>query len=84
MLNEGKLKGISLDDNMGQLECFNQILSAKQNMTISDLCGQFQHSQSLKCFFEHIFSLQFKEKPDYDRLKSLIKQFYNELDLKTL
>ena len=68
LLNEGKLNNLTLNDNQSKVECFNAILQAKQNMTIKDMCGKYHKSIYLRSFFEHVFSLNFKEKPDYARL----------------
>ena len=41
MLSGGKLPGIDPEAPLSQVESYNVILSAKQSMTISDLCGDF-------------------------------------------
>jgi hypothetical protein len=64
MLSGGKLPGIDPEAPLSQVESYNVILSAKQSMTISDLCGDFD-SEHLHSFFEEIFSLKFKSKPNY-------------------
>lgn len=67
-----------MDENLSQIECFNQIKSAKENITIKDLCGKYSNSEQLTSFFEHVFSLSFKEEPKYNRLKELLKEFSSE------
>lgn len=47
-------------------------------MTINDLCRDQHQSQNLRSFYEHIFSLNFKEEPDYERLVFLISKFRSE------
>ena len=75
LLNDGKLKNVTLSEELSQLECYNNILKAKQDMTIKDMCGKYHKSIYLRSFFEHVFSLNFKEEPDYQRLQVLLQKF---------
>ena len=47
-------------------------------MTIKDLCGKYLESINLRSFFEHVFSLNFKEEPDYNKLQLLLQKFMKE------
>ena len=53
-------------------EKFSKILSLKMNTTVSELCTGLPEEFSK--FLKYIRDLQFEEKPDYEYLKSLLKQ----------
>ena len=78
LLNEGKLNNLTSNDQKSQVECFHAVLKAKQDMTIKEMCGKYHKSIYLRSFFEHVFSLNFKEKPDYERLQHLLQKFAEE------
>ena len=78
LLNEGKLNNLTSNDQKSQVECFHAVLKAKQDMTIKEMCGNYHNSVNLRSFFEHVFSLNFKEEPDYERLQDLLQKFVEE------
>ena len=63
MLKEGKLPGIDLELDLDKKECFKLAKIAKMNYTVDSLCNG--RSKPLKPFMKYVFSLGFKDTPDY-------------------
>ena len=63
MFNGGQLPGMDLAAELSIKESFLQALKAKSSYTPESLC--VGRAKCLKTFASQVFSLQFKEKPDY-------------------
>lgn len=75
MVNNGKLTGIDLDTAMVNTEAFKQVKKAKQRHTLETLCcGE---AQILKKYAQEVFSLKFKECPDYEKLTKILKEAFS-------
>ena len=70
---EGNLPWLETDENLNELEEFHVIKEMKKNATPETLCNT-SDSIRLIAFVREIFKLQFKENPDYQKLKLLLAQ----------
>ena len=62
---------LELDEDLTDLEEYHVIKEMKQHATPETLCNTSDSSR-LKEFVSEIFKLQFKETPDYQKLKFLL------------
>ena len=70
MINEGKIQGLILDSNLSQIETFKNAKAAKKAHTMQNLC--VDNAACLVQFVYEIFTLKFKDEPDYNNLKDLL------------
>ena len=55
LLNDGKIKNLDFDQDMGQIEAFNYVREAKRRHTLGDLC--YENAECLMKFAVRVFSL---------------------------
>ena len=55
---------------------YNLIMQAKRDITIEDLCKGFP--DEFKLYFEHVKKLKFEERPDFDYLKRLFRDLFQQ------
>ena len=68
---EGSLPWLETDENLSDMETFHLVKTMKQKATPETLCNTSDSSRLL-AFLTEIFKLQFKETPDYQKLKFLL------------
>ena len=62
---------LETDENLSDVETFHLVKTMKQKATPETLCNTSDSSR-LMAFLTEIFKLQFKETPDYQKLKFLL------------
>lgn len=70
ILNNGELPGIDLSLDLDKKQSFQQAKRAKIDYSIEQLCSQ--RAQPLRNFTRYVFSLGFKETPDYNKLRQML------------
>jgi casein kinase 1 len=71
-LLNGSLLGLLLEEDVSKNEAFKIIQSAKNKSNVDDVCTDF--ANNLKKFYKEVMSIKFTEKPDYQKLKSLLEE----------
>lgn len=72
ILNGGQLVGIFYEEVKNNIKCFQKIKNKKINSTLKELCSG--RSRYLKPFMVEVFSLRFKDKPNYDKLRNILSE----------
>ena len=67
LLNNGQLPGVT-DGETDPIKCFVEIRDVKRRYTLESLCAGKAHLMS--DILEQVFTLKFKEKPDYEDIKN--------------
>ena len=66
------MPGLDLPLNQDSANKMSQILNYRQNQRTDDLC--YENSKRLQAFKKEVFSYQFKDKPNYELLRTMLEE----------
>ena len=80
MLNEAYLPGVSNTNEYDQNQRFVEVRNAKNMYSIESLCQGT--AQSMRDIIKEVFSLGFKDKPNYNLVKEMFQQKIEDIKLR--
>ena len=72
---------LEMDSDLSDRKRFKMVRHLKNRLTPETMCRSSEEAQMLFPFMKKVFALDFKEKPDYKKLRFLLVQALQENDL---